>query len=426
MRVSWKWCVLLICAAATAPGCGERVAVNQPEEEAAASAEPSPEEPAESAPSEAPAVTPEPNLDTIVQPELLAPADDFATSTDALGSSTEPVAEEPAETDVEPKAVTEPNPPAPPEESGAFRPPALIGPSDDAAAPPGSFAPPSNDGAAAPPGSFAPPSDNAAAPSGSFAPPSIKPGDTPASPPAIEAGGAFAPLPPADNTPTQPPLTDGLAPPALKPPTDFGPGAAGSDLLNPGAIQPPTPAPTTPEPSTTEPPKPLVEPNATPTPGVIDDAKEPGDDFSPRAGSPPELAAPLEPADPAPLPPSDSPVGEVRGWSDQSGAYKIEAAFVEQDGDAVRLKQPDGGKLRIAYNQLSTRDQGFVDARANDSATATPRIWTDASGSYQMNASYVSLSQGVLRLQNADGKRFTIDVDSLSDRDQGFVEGLRE
>jgi len=49
------------------------------------------------------------------------------------------------------------------------------------------------------------------------------------------------------------------------------------------------------------------------------------------------------------------------------------------------------------------------------------RMWTDASGKYQLEARFVSCEEGTVRLQKADGRYYRIKYDRLSVTDQDFV-----
>ena len=50
----------------------------------------------------------------------------------------------------------------------------------------------------------------------------------------------------------------------------------------------------------------------------------------------------------------------MRQWTDVSGKYHVEAAFVERSGDSVRLKKADGHKLHVDLDQLSAEDRQYV------------------------------------------------------------------
>lgn len=52
--------------------------------------------------------------------------------------------------------------------------------------------------------------------------------------------------------------------------------------------------------------------------------------------------------------------GEKRTWTDATGKFKIEATFVKQDGDQVELKRTDGKTVKLPFAKLSAADQDFV------------------------------------------------------------------
>ena len=47
-------------------------------------------------------------------------------------------------------------------------------------------------------------------------------------------------------------------------------------------------------------------------------------------------------------------------WTDASGKYQLQASFVSFCDGSVRLQKADGGYVRIAYDYLSATDQVFV------------------------------------------------------------------
>ena len=51
----------------------------------------------------------------------------------------------------------------------------------------------------------------------------------------------------------------------------------------------------------------------------------------------------------------------------------------------------------------------------------TLRMWTDASGKYQVEARFVSFQDGTVRLQKANGRYVRIAYDLLCSVDQDFV-----
>jgi S1-C subfamily serine protease len=52
--------------------------------------------------------------------------------------------------------------------------------------------------------------------------------------------------------------------------------------------------------------------------------------------------------------------GHGRQWTDNTGKHRIEAEFVEQRGNVVRLKRPDGSVFELPLDRLSTDDQDFI------------------------------------------------------------------
>ena len=69
----------------------------------------------------------------------------------------------------------------------------------------------------------------------------------------------------------------------------------------------------------------------------------------------------------APAPTSST----VRRWTDVSGRYHVEAAFVELSGDLVRLKKADGHRMRVELNRLSAEDRQYLrllQEKASDTA----------------------------------------------------------
>src|SRR5688572_24754675 len=64
--------------------------------------------------------------------------------------------------------------------------------------------------------------------------------------------------------------------------------------------------------------------------------------------------------------------GELRTWSDRSGAHRREAAFVEFKADAARLRNPDGQFVSVPIDRLSEADRAYLRRRA---AHAEPATW---------------------------------------------------
>jgi len=77
--------------------------------------------------------------------------------------------------------------------------------------------------------------------------------------------------------------------------------------------------------------------------------------------APAEPAAPAAPA--API--DDDPFSQnnaqgVRQWVDSTGKYSFEGKFVSMDNGVVRLQATDGRYFRVNWDRLSHADQSFV------------------------------------------------------------------
>ncbi len=99
------------------------------------------------------------------------------------------------------------------------------------------------------------------------------------------------------------------------------------------------------------------------------------DPFATPPAAPAEPAAPAAPAEPAEKPAADDPFGgapsddpfsqnediqQLRTWVDATGQYKLEARFVEMVDGKVRLQMANGRYFRITIDQLSAGDLELV------------------------------------------------------------------
>jgi len=55
---------------------------------------------------------------------------------------------------------------------------------------------------------------------------------------------------------------------------------------------------------------------------------------------------------------------EVRTWTDRTGKFTRQASFVRIDGDSIILKAPDGKELKLPLDRLSVADQQYVKTAA--------------------------------------------------------------
>lgn len=50
----------------------------------------------------------------------------------------------------------------------------------------------------------------------------------------------------------------------------------------------------------------------------------------------------------------------MRTWTDATGTFKVEAAFLKSDGTNVDLKTADGREISVPISRLSASDQAAV------------------------------------------------------------------
>jgi hypothetical protein len=53
------------------------------------------------------------------------------------------------------------------------------------------------------------------------------------------------------------------------------------------------------------------------------------------------------------------------------------------------------------------------------------RIWTDTTGEFKIEATYLGLADGKVKLKKADGKEIAVPLDKLSKDDQQLVQQLQ-
>ncbi|QDU96647.1 SHD1 domain-containing protein [Lignipirellula cremea] len=257
-------------------------------------------------------------------------------------------------------------------------------------------------------------------PGSRFAPGGAEPGNAPggdtftprtqfpALPPAGSPGGAASDREaprfgaPGADVPSSP----GVGSPAAETPGSFAPGAPDPGLDRPGM-----------DPSSMSGPGVSPSPLGAPGSGLPAEGG-PATDSQPRDDKPrDEWTAPGD---------APAPVSAEREWWDRSGKFSMRAQLLEETDGHVRLVTADGKRLRIAFDKLSDRDQGFVAAITNPQAMNELRTWKDASGTYAIEGKHLSLADGSLRLEDSNGERFRVEVSQLSEFDQGFLEGMRE
>lgn len=57
---------------------------------------------------------------------------------------------------------------------------------------------------------------------------------------------------------------------------------------------------------------------------------------------------------------SDARQFDVRRWSDSSGAFTVDAAFVAYEDPSVKMRRVNGSELSVAFSRLSETDKAYV------------------------------------------------------------------
>lgn len=70
--------------------------------------------------------------------------------------------------------------------------------------------------------------------------------------------------------------------------------------------------------------------------------------------------------------------GEPRIWTDKSGRFQVEAALIKVDGDKVLLERADGRRIEVRLSQLSEQDQVAIRSAAAATADNPFRVLDDS------------------------------------------------
>ncbi len=133
------------------------------------------------------------------------------------------------------------------------------------------------------------------------------------------------------------------------------PAAAPAESAPPAELDAPTPADATSDVAAPADANLLDEASAAPAAPADQPANEP---------APGEAALEQTPAAPTAETPAPSSAPVIRTWTDSSGAYKIEAAFLKIENGIVHLQRADGVLIGVALDKLSAGDQAFAQQQA--------------------------------------------------------------
>lgn len=60
---------------------------------------------------------------------------------------------------------------------------------------------------------------------------------------------------------------------------------------------------------------------------------------------------------------SPAVVEELRDWSDAAGTFHVQASLISVDGEQVTLQKADGTRINVPLDKLSSKDHAFLQER---------------------------------------------------------------
>lgn len=113
---------------------------------------------------------------------------------------------------------------------------------------------------------------------------------------------------------------------------------------------------------------------------------------------------------------------EFRMWTDASGQFQIQADFVDMAGENVRLKKSDGQLITVPLKALSVKDQEHVQSLMASESNFF-RMWEDATGKFQIYAEFLQVVDGNVHLKRkVDAQVIVVPLAALSANDQAFIQ----
>ena len=124
-------------------------------------------------------------------------------------------------------------------------------------------------------------------------------------------------------------------------------------------------------------------------------------------------------------PPPAGPPNEVAGETDEEPARERREQ-ASQDARKPDIAEPPDSRAfprLLPDDAVSARESGMVAEVDLDHA---PRIWTDSSGKFAVEAAFVKRAMDKVTIRRLDnGKEITVSLDTLSDEDRKFVDSLK-
>jgi len=113
-------------------------------------------------------------------------------------------------------------------------------------------------------------------------------------------------------------------------------------------------------------------------------------------------------------------------WTDITGRHSVDAEFVVLESGAVTLKKQDGNTVRVPLEKLCADDQRRAQdlhnqLRAHGKPGESSSKWTDVSGKFSAEATFISIERGHVTLRKKDDSIVIVPIEKLSTADQQWA-----
>jgi formylglycine-generating enzyme required for sulfatase activity/tetratricopeptide (TPR) repeat protein len=105
-------------------------------------------------------------------------------------------------------------------------------------------------------------------------------------------------------------------------------------------------------------------------------------------------------------------------WTDATGSYSVEADFISLEPARVTLKKQDGSICVIPVQKLGDDDLQYLRQLLADKGAPSIRKWADITGTYTLDAEFVTAQPESITLKKDDGNEIRIPLEKLSPHDQ--------
>jgi len=116
---------------------------------------------------------------------------------------------------------------------------------------------------------------------------------------------------------------------------------------------------------------------------------------------------------------------KTRTWKARDSKHEVSGQFLGMAPDSNRVRiRTATVDVSIATPLLSDADQGYLLAFRQSGEIQPIRVWSTSDGEYSLEAKFLSMNDSKVRLQQREGRIFTIPANRLSDLDRGYLEAL--